>query len=65
MGYRPKQRILNRGISNDLEDFKEMFNILSHQVNEWLTSESYVTADNGKDMEPEHCSTVCGSANIV
>ena len=33
MGYRAKQRILNRGISNGQEALKEMFNILSHQGN--------------------------------
>jgi hypothetical protein len=33
MGFRSKQRILNRGISNDLEAVEEMFNILSHQKN--------------------------------
>ena len=34
MGYRSEQKILNRGISNIWEEFKEMFNILSHQENE-------------------------------
>ena len=33
MGYRAKQRILNRGISNGQEALKEMFSILSHQGN--------------------------------
>jgi hypothetical protein len=33
MGYRAKQKILNRGISNGQEAFKEMFNILSHEGN--------------------------------
>jgi hypothetical protein len=33
MGYRSKQRILNRGISNGQEVLKEMFNILSHHGN--------------------------------
>jgi hypothetical protein len=33
MGYRAKQQILNRGISNGQEAPKEMFNILSHQGN--------------------------------
>jgi hypothetical protein len=33
MGYRAKQRILNRGNSNGWEETKEMFNILSHQGN--------------------------------
>jgi hypothetical protein len=33
MGYRAKQRILNRGISNAQQVSKEMFNILSHQGN--------------------------------
>jgi hypothetical protein len=32
MGYRAKQRILNWGISNGWEAPKEMFNILSHQM---------------------------------
>ena len=31
MGYRAKQRILNRGISNGGETLKEMLNVLSHQ----------------------------------
>ena len=31
MGYRAKQRILNRGILSGQESLKEMFNILSHQ----------------------------------
>lgn len=29
--YRAKQKILNRGITNDNETLKEMFIILSHQ----------------------------------
>ena len=33
MGYRTKQRILNRGISNEQEALKEMFKVLSHQGN--------------------------------
>jgi hypothetical protein len=33
MRYRAKQRILNRGISNE-QELKEMFNILSHQGNQ-------------------------------
>jgi hypothetical protein len=33
MGYRAKQSISNRGISNDQEALKEMFNNLSHQSN--------------------------------
>jgi hypothetical protein len=31
MGYRPKQRILNRGILNIWEALKEMVEVLSHQ----------------------------------
>lgn len=34
MEYRSEQKILNRGISNIWEEFKEMFNILGHQENE-------------------------------
>jgi hypothetical protein len=33
MGYRAKQRILKRGISNGQEAPKEMFKIFSHQGN--------------------------------
>jgi hypothetical protein len=33
MGYRAKQRILNRGNSNGGDTPKEMFTILSHQKN--------------------------------
>ena len=33
MGYRAKQQILKRGISNIREAPKEKFNILSHQGN--------------------------------
>ena len=33
MGHRAKQKTLNRGITNGQEILKEMFNILSHQVN--------------------------------
>ena len=33
MGLRDKQKILDRGISNDLEALKEMFNIFNHQGN--------------------------------
>ena len=33
MGYRSKQRILNRRISNGQKTPKEMFNIFSHQGN--------------------------------
>ena len=32
-GYKTKQRILNRGISNSQETLKEMFNIVSPQEN--------------------------------
>ena len=31
MGHRAKQRILNRGNSNDWEGLKEMFEVHSHQ----------------------------------
>jgi hypothetical protein len=34
MGYRAKQRILNRGISNGQEVLKAIFHILSHQGDE-------------------------------
>ena len=34
MGYRAKQRILNRGILNALEALNYMLNILSYQGNE-------------------------------
>jgi hypothetical protein len=33
MGYRTKQRIHNRGISNGPEELKEMFKVISHQEN--------------------------------
>jgi hypothetical protein len=33
MGDRAKQRILNRGISNDPEALKELFSLLSHYGN--------------------------------
>jgi hypothetical protein len=33
MGYRAKQRILNKGISNGQEALKEIFSIFSHQGN--------------------------------
>jgi hypothetical protein len=33
MGYRSKQGIFNRGISNGQEVLKEMFGILNHQRN--------------------------------
>jgi hypothetical protein len=33
MGYRAKQRILNRQISNGQETLKEMLSIISHQGN--------------------------------
>ena len=34
MGYRTKQRVLNKRISNGQKTLKEMFNTLSHQGNE-------------------------------
>ena len=34
MGYRTKQRILNRRISNGQKTFKELVNFLKHQENE-------------------------------
>jgi hypothetical protein len=34
MGYRTKQGILNRVITNGQEALKEVFNILSHRGNE-------------------------------
>jgi hypothetical protein len=33
MGYRTKQWIINRGISNDWEAHKEMFGIVTHEGN--------------------------------
>ena len=33
MGYRRKQKVLNRAISNGLESSKEVLDILSHQGN--------------------------------
>jgi hypothetical protein len=33
MGYRAKQRVLNRGILNGREELKEMLKVLSHQGN--------------------------------
>jgi hypothetical protein len=33
IGYRTKQRIFNRGITNVQEAPREMVNILSHQIN--------------------------------
>ena len=33
MGYRTKQRMLNKRISNVQKTLKEIFNILNHQVN--------------------------------
>ena len=73
MGYRSKQRILNRKISNDRETFKKMFTILDHQGNanqktlrfpfilsEWLRSKSQVTAHAGKDMEQGNTPSLLG-----
>ena len=34
MGYKAKQKILNRGIPNGQEALKEMFKVLSNQGNE-------------------------------
>ena len=33
MGYRSKQRIINRGISNGQKTLKELLNIFNHQGN--------------------------------
>ena len=62
MGYRAKQQILNRGISNGQEAPKEMFNLLSDQGNanqypqtsqNVLRSKTQVTVDAGKDLEKD------------
>jgi hypothetical protein len=75
MGYRAKQRILKRGISNG-QELKEMFKVFSHQGNanqndsilhpsEWLRSKIQVTAHAGEDMEEEdHSSIADGNANL-
>jgi hypothetical protein len=68
MGYRAKQTILNLGILNGLRAPKEMFNILSHQVNANLnnlevlpdTTKTEVTADSGEDVEKEEHSSIVG-----
>ena len=64
MGYRSKQRGLNRGISNNCEAIKEMFNIFSHQgyanqkyfkipscIHQKAISISQLIAHAGKDLE--------------
>jgi hypothetical protein len=64
MGYRAKQNILNRVISNAQEALCEVVSILSHQGNanqsnsysiipmsEWLILKTQVIAPDGEDME--------------
>ncbi|KAL6089780.1 hypothetical protein STEG23_020340 [Scotinomys teguina] len=77
MGYRAKQRIYGRRISNGQKTFNEMLNILTHQRNANQNNSkipSY-TCQNGKDKktprtvhvgedveQEEHSSTVGGNA---
>ena len=51
MGYRPKQRTLNR--SNDRKTVKEMFNIPSHQRNVDQNNSEILsdTCQNGQDQK--------------
>ena len=53
MGYRPKQRILNRQISNGRKTPKKMFNIHRHQknTNQNNSEISSYTRQNGQDKK--------------
>jgi hypothetical protein len=48
MGYRAKQKILNKGISNGWEELKEIFNVLSHQENANQDDREIPTCTNPK-----------------
>ena len=49
MGYRSKQRILNRGISNDQETLKQMLNILRNggEELEWVEGKRRLGGEEG------------------
>jgi hypothetical protein len=49
MGYRAKQRILNRGISNDREVIKEMLKVPTHEqhANQKESESPSYTGQNG------------------
>jgi hypothetical protein len=80
MGYRSKQRILNRGIFNGTLALKERLKVLSHQRNanqndpeicsilypsEWLRLKTQVTAHASMDMEQrKHSSIASENANL-
>jgi hypothetical protein len=70
---------LNKGIYNDQEALKEVFNILSHQGNvnqnelwddilyssEWLRSKTQVTVHAGEDVEQGEQASIAGEiANL-
>ena len=46
MGHRAKPRIFNRGVLNDLEAPKEMFNVLSHREVKITTQRFYLIKIN-------------------
>ena len=53
MGYKAKQKILNRGIPNGQEALKEMFKVLSNQRNASQNNSEVppYTKLNGKDQK--------------
>jgi hypothetical protein len=53
MGYKAKQKILNRGIPNGQEALKEMFKVLSNQGNASQNNSEVppYTKLNGKDQK--------------
>jgi hypothetical protein len=75
VGYKSKQRILNRGISISCEALKEMLNIFSHQGNENESNprcpltrirvsklKTQATAHAEMDEEQEEQASIAGSS---
>jgi hypothetical protein len=78
LGYTAKQRILNRGISNDQKALKEIFKVLRHQgnANQNNSGIPFYTNQNGYDQNLEiaragedgeqgkHAFIACSIANL-
>ena len=69
MGHRTKQRTLNRGILDDQEALKEMFNIRSHQGNaNQTTTRFYIILIRMAKMKNSSDSTywqICGAKGTL
>lgn len=53
MGYRPKQRILSKGISNGQKTLKEMFNVISHGHTQYVLTYKWKLATKYRITMPQ------------